>query len=106
MLAINGLLGGWLGWLFYYHGFDSPTHARWIWLAPGLWMLLALASALAAVLLLINLVQRRWKRALAWLLLVGFGIGSCAVALIPVALTIGLGTTPDIPPDMRSKGYK
>ena len=81
-------------------------HARWIWLAPGLWLLLALVSLLAAGLLLINLVRRRWKRAVAWLLLTGFGVGSCAVAFIPVAVTMGLGTTPDIPADLRSEGYK
>jgi hypothetical protein len=83
----------WL-WRFHEHFYYSEY---WFLLLPTLWLLLAGLGLLSLLLVLINLLRRQGWRAIGWLLLASFAAGNCLIGVIPLAVSLGLGTTAEVP---------
>lgn len=81
----------WLYWTEFYH------NAQYYWLALWLWMPVAGLGLLGLVMTINNLIRRKWLRALGWLLLAGLAVGHCAAGYIPLIVSMGAGTTLEVP---------
>lgn len=87
-----------LGWLFL-QSQEYYFTSFWFWLAPGLWLVLAVVGMLALKLGLENLLRRQTGRALAWLGLSVLALGSCAATAVPLfVLTLSAPSVGDPPP--------
>ena len=83
-------------WLWHAH---EPIYysGYWFFWMPLSWLLLAGLALLALGLAGKNLLQGRGWRTFGWFLVVSFAAANCLVGLLPLAVSLGLGTTTEVP---------
>lgn len=83
-------------WLWHAHE-QLYYKGYWLLWMPLSWLLLAGLGILALGLAIKNLLQGRGWRTFGWFLVVSFAVGNCLVGLLPLAVSLGLGTTTEVP---------